>query len=146
MSEGTAKRRWFRFGLRTMFMVITLVAAASYWLAANLRWVRDRDELLNGPNISNLWATTDYGPGLIWLLRPISNPETEDRPFNATWGWRRVWINFDPREGSRGSDARNELERLSALFPEAEDIMVCDYTDEGREYRETRGPGPFPKP
>lgn len=32
MSEAPAKRRWFRFSLRMMFVVVTLCAAASPFL------------------------------------------------------------------------------------------------------------------
>lgn len=37
------KRRWFRFGLRTMFVVVTVFAC---WLGYQLNWIRQRHAFL----------------------------------------------------------------------------------------------------
>ena len=37
------KRRWFRWSLRTMFVVVTLFAV---WLGYSLNWIRERDKIL----------------------------------------------------------------------------------------------------
>ena len=36
-------RRWFRFSLRTMFVIVTMVCV---WLGYHLIWIRDRHEIL----------------------------------------------------------------------------------------------------
>lgn len=41
MSEGPAKRHWFRFSLRTLFFVTTLACVLGY----ELNWIRQRREL-----------------------------------------------------------------------------------------------------
>ena len=39
------KSRWFRFSLRTMFVLVTVV---SVWLGWQVKWIRDRREFLKG--------------------------------------------------------------------------------------------------
>jgi hypothetical protein len=44
MSETKPSRHWFRFGLRTLFVTVAIMAAACAWLFAHLKWIRDRQE------------------------------------------------------------------------------------------------------
>jgi hypothetical protein len=46
MDETQPKRRWFRFGLRTLFVVVTLAAVGSwtYWIGWS-RWVTYREQV-----------------------------------------------------------------------------------------------------
>ena len=47
MSTAT-KHREFRFTLRTLFVVVLLLAIPLGWLAVQLKWIRDRHEALRG--------------------------------------------------------------------------------------------------
>jgi len=45
-------RRWFRFSLRTFFVVLTIFGV---WLGVQVKWVRDRKEAIK-------WLTADVDP------------------------------------------------------------------------------------
>ena len=54
-------RRWFRFSLRTMFVVVTLVGC---WLGNSLIWIKQRHELLDksrGSSKGKVSAPGHYG-------------------------------------------------------------------------------------
>jgi hypothetical protein len=40
------RRRWFRFTLRTLFVVVTLAAIAASWVAYQINWIRARHTFL----------------------------------------------------------------------------------------------------
>ena len=42
-SSATGRRRWFRFSLRTFFVLLT---AFCVWLGVQVKWIRDRHEAL----------------------------------------------------------------------------------------------------
>jgi len=111
-------RRWLRFSLRMLLVLVVLAAIPMGWVAAQLKWIRDRREAIE------------------WLLRSTSGIrhggfETSDaldfglqgpkpeREISAPWslqlfserGMRRVHLS------STGLYRRKEIE---ALFPEAE--------------------------
>jgi hypothetical protein len=45
MTETKPKRRWFRFSLRTLFVLVTIVGAA-IWVIQQLNWIHQRHEFL----------------------------------------------------------------------------------------------------
>jgi hypothetical protein len=46
MSEASKhRRRWFRFRLRTMFVIVTLVSCGAAWFGGEMRFVRERRQL-----------------------------------------------------------------------------------------------------
>ena len=47
MTETKPKRRWFRFSLRTLFVLVTIVGVAAGWTARQLNWIRERHDFLN---------------------------------------------------------------------------------------------------
>jgi hypothetical protein len=99
--------RTFRWRLRTMFILVALVAVLVAWLANTRDFVRNRGELL--PYLggeSSLFAAA--------LLPPDARPEIS---------WIRRWLGdlsipslmYDPRRDPTGS----ELRQARKLFPEA---------------------------
>ena len=54
MDAPAAKRRWLRWSLRTMFVVVTVAGCLVGWLTYNLNWIRQRHEVVSRPNVSKL--------------------------------------------------------------------------------------------
>src|SRR5258708_10246160 len=61
------KRRWFRFSLRTMFVVVTLFGC---WLAYSLNWIRQRHDFIADETsvrehhpTHDTWSATIVGRG-----------------------------------------------------------------------------------
>ena len=44
MTETKPKRRWFRFSLRSLFVLVTIAGIGAGWVAYQLKWIRDRHE------------------------------------------------------------------------------------------------------
>ena len=88
------RRRWFRFSLRTMLVLVTLVGVLCWYLAWAIDWKRQRQSFLNTKTIKALRIPGGYRA-----------------PF---------WITI---VGARGFDClflRNEAtEEAKRLFPEA---------------------------
>jgi hypothetical protein len=103
MSELTLKRHWFRFSLRTLFAVVTLVCV---WLAWQIHFVRERNNLLQ-------LVDEKYG----YAGREIDSEPT---------GWR-TWLLGDCGANIfmiRRNTPQHVRDRISTNFPEAniEDI------------------------
>ena len=74
-----SKRRWFQFNLRTLFVLITLIAC---WLGYELNWIRQRRNFIAEENakceaLQQKGHTRDFyvsvvgpgkSPGLLWLF------------------------------------------------------------------------------
>ncbi len=100
-------RRWFRFRLRTLFVVVT---AGGCWLGYELDWIRQRRAVLARHNSESVPLKGPKGfraPGLLWLFGeqpravvPIHFSANSQRPLT--------------------DEERNELQRIARLFPEAE--------------------------
>jgi len=118
MSDKAPKRRWFRFSLRTLFVVVTVFAV---WLGLEVKFVRDRQA----------WMQANRA-----LVRP-----GEPVPVGATVGmyihshattgnfsfWRR-WLGDAPVSSIVFPESWiNNVERqnrVKRLFPEAELFQV----------------------
>ena len=62
------KRRWFRFSLRTMFIVVTVFGCLLGWLSYELNWIRQRQAWR--PASRTIRANfPNRPPGLLWLFR-----------------------------------------------------------------------------
>jgi hypothetical protein len=98
------KRRWFRFSLRTLFVVVTVMAMAAAWLAWVISLDRQRIELRN-----SIFAR---GGRIEW-----------DADYEFPAFWFREWICNDfPAQRIRVPQA-HEFEfraQVKRLFPEAE--------------------------
>lgn len=65
------KRRWFRFGLRTLFVVVTVFCLFLGGTAYNLNWIRQRHAALSSGRFSGVAykkADSVRALGLLWLV------------------------------------------------------------------------------
>ena len=108
---ASIRRRWFQFGLGTIFMVVTAVAILAAWAAYNLNWIRQRHVFLAQPEVfgefnnsppstfnrrGNTWPV--YAPRGLWLLG--------ERGLVSVWLPPKFWSPQRQAEAAR-------------LFPEA---------------------------
>ena len=61
------KPSWFRFTLRTFFILLTLF---SVWLGVQVKWIQDRHAFLKKAQGHTEWedGLTKHAPGLLWIL------------------------------------------------------------------------------
>ena len=89
------RRRWLRFSLRTLFVLMLVASLPLAWMGYSLNWIRERHEAFG----RNRAAVEDAGnvtaPGGLWLF--------------GEQGWPIVWCR--PETG--------EVEAMRALFSEA---------------------------
>ena len=101
------KRRWFRvsFSLRTLFVVVAMLACCFGWLGRNMNQVRDRDRFLETIPLHGSFAHGDGG----WIKRRIPFVWTilGAKPFKMDI--RIPDDKFTPAE----------IERIREVFPEA---------------------------
>ncbi|HEY2840642.1 MAG TPA: hypothetical protein VGJ26_15910 [Pirellulales bacterium] len=116
-------RRWLRFSLRTMFIVVTLIAA---FVAYHMNWIRQRRAVIEGrlgedvyvqswdpaedpfnPPLAPKWRPP-RGPGLLWLF--------------GERGYANLDIQFGPPIRRQRDLTPEELARtkqIERLFPES---------------------------
>ncbi len=67
--DDKPNRRRFRFGLRSLFIFVTLVAL---WAAYSANWIRERREFVrkleSDPFAIARFDSAFYAPGLLWLF------------------------------------------------------------------------------
>ncbi len=124
MSDAAPKRRWFRFSLRTLFVVVTISAVVLGWRAYSLNWIQERQKagvLAEPPwDVPRIVVGSEEGsaPGLLWLF--------------GERGYDRLRIAFpDEADKHRLSNEQQQvLERIRSLYPEATVEVVPPYTGE----------------
>ena len=62
---NTTSRRWYRFSLWTVFVLLTLKCFAAAWVAYQVNWIRQRQAARAMLVIKAEFATT--APGLLWM-------------------------------------------------------------------------------
>ena len=97
-------RRWFRFSLRTFFVLVTLLGV---WLGVQFKWIHDRREALRWlidlpPVRANIFLTGQKAP---WSIRIL-----------GANGVGRIEMHLE----SPHEDGQFSVAKLKALFPEAE--------------------------
>jgi hypothetical protein len=112
MTETISKYRWFRFGLRSLFAVITLAAILVAWLSYNLNWIRERRNAPVFYPTLTTYVVTPSGPTPMTL--------TCHSPWPLEWFGEPgcVTVAIAP------SLPESEVERIRKLFPEAEIEML----------------------
>ena len=110
-TESSRPRRWFQFGLRTMFVVVTVVAVPAAWASYNLNWIRQRH-------------AAEAAPGLPRFVSYAAR-ETLHRRSTETlsWGLRLFGEQAVPLVNC-GPASKMKVDDLKTLFPEAEIIEV----------------------
>ena len=98
------KRRWFRFSLRTLFVVVTMFGVAC-WLGWNLRVVRQRDDAI--------WLIESKG-GQVDFAQPGSEQFEVPLVFRLFGGRSVEWL-MAPMLDFTAEDC----DRFKRLFPEA---------------------------
>jgi len=105
------RRQWYQFGLRTLFVAVTIIAVAFGWIMQEMKHVQQRNEYRDwlfraGPSFYSYDA-----------LPPVTPLSTKPR----ISFWRRLlgdaaaWRLNLPRDASLA-----ETQRARELFPEAE--------------------------
>jgi hypothetical protein len=118
MTPTTApRRRWFSYSLRTLFVLVTVVAV---WLGLELRFVRERESWLQ-VNKALIRAREPIE------LQPIPARSvsvvgmwTYSRPTNGSFPFWRKWLGDAPVEYIVFPEGWTDQERVKRLFPEAE--------------------------
>jgi hypothetical protein len=69
----TPRRRRFRFGLRTLFVLVTLAAVVAGWVVWSLDWIRQRREFGRNLERGTHAEFVDYdrtvgAPAMLWLF------------------------------------------------------------------------------
>src|SRR4051812_31586087 len=95
LSEAPLRRRWLRFSLRTMLVVLTAVCV---WLAYSLDWIRQRHEALTSDGV-----------------KPFGGPFPDPNPPVGLWLLGESGVNTIVMH-QRSSLSFDEVQRL---FPEA---------------------------
>ena len=66
MTETKPKRRWFRFSLRTLFVLMMVIGICASWVAYQLNWIRQRHEFVSARHRGRLDMGLVKAP---WSLR-----------------------------------------------------------------------------
>jgi len=109
------RRRWFRFSLRTLFVVVTVVGG---WLGYELNWIHQRHQFLEAQHTKRVahrfsWDPNDdyrgdrTAPGLLRFLG------------ESGYSWVDVWVDGRHSEELTATDLERARE-ARRLFPEAE--------------------------
>jgi hypothetical protein len=98
-NHSPTRRRWTRYSLRTLFVLLTLVCVYLGWA---MNWIRQRREFLNRPDVASFEYASVRAPGTLWLF---GEKGVEQLIFYGS---------------------EEEMERAEKLFPEAElNPFIC---------------------
>jgi hypothetical protein len=111
MAESSTRQFRFRFGLKTLFVVTTLVAVVLGWFTVQLKWKHDRAQALQRIEANEVGFTVDALDSYLfdarrfpWPLRMLG-----DKPIKS--------IFLDADRWQPDGDLR--IGTLQKLFPEA---------------------------
>ena len=132
MTETKPKRRWFRFSLRTLFVLVTIIGIAAGWVTYQLNWIRERHS-------AGKWVVQNYD--VAWGNRLVSPPLAlrlygESPSFHMVIRLRKTddlkpslkpRLNSSMTFSSRAPEsAAKELLELIRVFPELRIEFECE--------------------
>jgi hypothetical protein len=97
------RRRWYQFGLRTLFVVVAVVAA---FLAYHVNWIRQRRVFLDSPEV--LMATEEPFTYQSYIVVTLGRTKA---PWPLSWVGEPGYVAIELRNTPSPEEA--------ALFPEA---------------------------
>jgi len=100
-----AKRRWFRFSVRTLLVLVGLVALLLGWIGFELNWIRERRAAIESGEVGVIISAS------LWIPHSPHPPPWHLRLFGA----QEIW-GFGLLTAPDATDA--ELNRMRRLFPE----------------------------
>jgi hypothetical protein len=103
MTDAKPNRRWFRFRLRTLFVLVSIASVPLGWVAYQLNWIRQRHRFLQRHQ------QPDYE-----LL--VTDDEARARTDRFPWPLRL----FGEQEKWAVHAPANEADEAAKLFPEAD--------------------------
>ncbi len=114
-TDAKPRRRWFRFGLRTMFVVVTVISCVLAW---SVHWVRERHAALrSGRVVSIPWSSpVDEIP----FSKPVPPSIPPPGMLMLLGETGHYCISFTVGGDTPTAAEKVEIERLKRLFPEAE--------------------------
>ncbi len=107
---------WFRFSLRTLFVLITVFAC---WLGYELSWIRQRHQALDSHTVVECRVVNDAdAPGGLWLFGEQGYDELSYVPDWADEDSLAAFLVL-ARNKPEQRLSEQDVQRLQALFPEA---------------------------
>jgi hypothetical protein len=103
VNEAKPTRRWFRFSLRTLFVLMTIVGFLAGWVAYQLNWIRQREEFQRTQVYETVLLENDLQRNTPWSLRLFGE---RNRSHSLVFGVKEPQIEIGRR-----------------LFPEADFIV-----------------------
>lgn len=114
MSDPAPKRRWFRFSLRTFFVVVTILAV---WLGYQINWIRQRRDVRASTTIS------------IPILCFVTEEASDAPPWPLAWFGEK---SGGPEWVLPATTSDEELARVQKLFPETLVTRLHDWKKHNR--------------
>ena len=121
MTASTPRRRWFRFSLRMLLVMVTTVGVLLGWLGVQLKWIHDRHKALE-------WLLPYHARQLAAergaLPPPLKGEYVSHPTTKAPWSLRifgeKGIERLEVYEDLANPDGPHSVNELSSLFPEAE--------------------------
>jgi hypothetical protein len=119
MTEAKPKRRRFRFGLRMLFALVTIIGVLSGWVVYQLNWIRERHKVITFSETTPGTKIGYYSSDLVVYavsedIRPHQVAPIQLRLFGER-GYSEIGLRH-------ASD--NDAERFERMFPEATIIRL----------------------
>jgi len=106
MSDPAPKRHWFRFSLRGLFVVVTVVALLIGWLCWRLSVARQHQEIIG--------RLRGHGCDINW---------SEGTPRSSVWMNLRIALGYEPAMIVYPDSHTSQDENLAPLFEQARDLI-----------------------